>query len=734
MLYQQPQQRLSMQKYHYSSKLILISGFAFVIAIMSALTVTWAIHVFESKENIKVIFGEQKQSRLLVAMRDAARKRAIYLHRMAVMKDVFDRDAEYMKFNEAATDFVVARDELLSMEKEASREVLIWNKARPHIINGQTVQLETAELILQDRVNDANELLLDKVIPIQNQVNETLSAMFGVQKDTALNAYESAIERNENIYWIAVVSGSSAVLLTIFIAIVVIRRTAHAEASLDEARVAAQTATEMKSQFLANMSHEIRTPLTAVIGYADTLLTPGVNEQEREYSATRILNNGNHLLHIINDILDISKIEAGQLSIEKLEVSPTQLLMNVDSLIGGSIRDKGLDFRIHYDFPLPEKIQSDPTRLKQILLNLLGNAKKFTESGRIELFVNYLGETRQMRFEVVDTGIGMSAEEQARLFTPFTQGDTTTTRKFGGSGLGLYISRQLAQMLGGDLNCRSVKGQGSRFIATINTGVTDDTRFIDSLDAAPVKKAQSQRDVTPSLNGKVLLAEDNPDNQRLISLYIKRTGAHVVVVNNGQEAVEQAVGGDFDLIIMDMQMPVMGGAEAIQWLRNVGNQTSIAMLTANAMKEEKERCINLGASEFLTKPLDKQAFYTVLSRYLQPRVSEGDTSETVTDKFDDDLRRLTSDFIASLATYSADLQRSLEAGDWQKMQSIVHQLKGMGGSFGFPRITDLCETADEELKNDNLEQAINVVTELLDYCDQLGEDRDNSNLECSLGS
>ncbi|MGD8885869.1 MAG: hypothetical protein PVF34_09605, partial [Gammaproteobacteria bacterium] len=209
-----------MQKYHYSSKLILISGFAFVIAIMSALTVTWAIHVFESKENIKVIFGEQKQSRLLVAMRDAARKRAIYLHRMAVMKDVFDRDAEYMKFNEAATDFVVARDELLSMEKEASREVLIWNKARPHIINGQTVQLETAELILQDRVNDANELLLDKVIPIQNQVNETLSAMFGVQKDTALNAYESAIERNENIYWIAVVSGSSAVLLTIFIAIV----------------------------------------------------------------------------------------------------------------------------------------------------------------------------------------------------------------------------------------------------------------------------------------------------------------------------------------------------------------------------------------------------------------------------------------------------------------------------------------------------------------------------------
>ncbi len=240
--------------------------------------------------------------------------------------------------------------------------------------------------------------------------------------------------------------------------------------------------------------------------------------------------------------------------------------------------------------------------------------------------------------------------------------------------------------------------------------------------------------MTPLLKGKVLLAEDNPDNQRLISLYIKRTGAQVMVVNNGQEAVEQAVGGAFDLIIMDMQMPVMGGAEAIQWLRNVGNQTSIAMLTADAMKEEKERCINLGASEFLTKPLDKQAFYAVLSRYLQPQASDGVVNVLVADEFDNHMRQLTSDFVASLAAYSADLQRSLAAGDWQMMQSIVHQLKGMGGSFGYPRITALCETVAVELKNDNLEQAIDVVTELLDYLDQLGDSRDSSDVECGLGT
>ena len=723
-----------MQTFHYSSKLILISGFAFVIAIMSALTITWAIHVFESKENIKVIFGEQKQSRLLVAMRDAARKRAIYLHRMAVMNDVFDRDDEYMKFNAAATEFIVARDELLGMEKEASKEVLIWNKARPHIIDGQTVQLETAELILQDRALEANELLLEKVIPIQNNVNETLSAMFGVQKDTALQAYQAAIERNEKIYWIAIVSGSSSVLLTIFIAIIVIRRTAHAEASLDEARVAAQTATEMKSQFLANMSHEIRTPLTAVIGYAGTLLRRGVDKQEREHSATRILNNGNHLLHIINDILDISKIEAGQLSIEKLDVSPVQLLMDVDSLIGGPIRDKGLEFTINYDFPIPEKITTDPTRLKQILLNLLGNAKKFTEHGRIDLNVKYLKTTRQMVFEVQDTGQGLSDDELEKLFQPFTQADTSTTRKFGGTGLGLYISRQLAQMLGGDLSCQSEKEKGSRFTAKINTDVTEDSRFISSLDSMPVCSSQSERDVTPKLTGKVLLAEDNPDNQRLISLYITSTGASVVVVNNGQEAVEKAIGASFDLIMMDMQMPVMGGADAIQWLRQVGNQTPIAMLTANAMKEEKERCLKLGASEFLTKPIDKPAFYATLSRYLKAGQQSDGSAGIPESVYDSHMEQLVSDFVASLSGYLAELQRSVESADWRKVQSIVHQLKGMGGGFGFPQLTELCEKVEQNIMKNNMDQAVNSVLQLLEYMDQIITDHEKANHELKLGT
>ena len=702
-----------------------------MVVVITALTITWAINVFESKKNIKVIFGEQKQSRLLITMRDAARQRAIYLHRMITLTDPFERDEEYMRFNRAATDFVVARNELLGMEKVASREVLIWKKARPHIMDGQASQMETVDLILQDRSEEANELLLTKVIPIQNKVNETLSAMFGVQKETALKAYEEAIERNESIYWVAILSGSTAVLLTIFVAFVVVRRTVHAEAGLEEARVAAQTATEMKSQFLANMSHEIRTPLTAVIGYADTMLEQNVSEEDRNHTARRILNNGKHLLHVINDVLDISKIEAGQLSMEMLSISQLKLIMDVEWLIGSAIREEGLDFNVIYEFPLPEHIETDPTRLKQVLLNLLGNARKFTSEGSISLIVRYLEDKKQMCYEVSDTGIGMTPEEQSKLFKAFSQADESTTRQFGGTGLGLCISRQLAQMLGGDLKCESVKGRGSRFTVTIDANVTSETRFIDSLDESTTQQDFLKHREVPSLAGDVLLAEDNPDNQRLISMYIRNTGAEVEVVGNGQEAVEHAVARQYDLIIMDMQMPVMGGAEAVKWLRDIGNRTPIAMLTANAMKEEKDRCVGLGASEFLTKPIDKQAFYNVLERYLN---ASGEGNRVSSEEEIEHLKSLAIDFLASLPQHMNNLREALKQKDWENIKSTVHQLKGMGASFGFPKITELSQSIEINIKANEKKQALNELSQLLMYLEYLSSEQDEPDKDRRLGA
>jgi len=686
---------------------------------MSVLTFTWVIHVSESKHNIRSIFVEQKQSRLLMTMRDAARQRTIYLHRMAMMEDEFDRDEEYMRFKQAAADFIKARDELLSLEKDATEEILIWNRASPNIRKGQAVQQEVLELIMADKTSEANQLLLDKVIPIQDNINSILSAMFAVQEKIAEAEYYSVYTRNHKIHWIASLAGSGAVILTIIIAFVVTRRAMYAEASLLEARTVAQMATELKSQFLANMSHEIRTPLTAVIGYADTLLEHDLEEEEREHSVIRILHNGKHLLRIINDILDISKIEAGQLSIEKIVVSPVALMRDIDSLIGESIREKGLVFNINYHFPLPSEIVTDPTRLKQILLNLIGNAKKFTTQGSVDVDIAFLSSRNQLRYVISDSGLGMCEQQQSRLFKPFSQADASTTRKYGGTGLGLYISRQLAKMLGGDLICESQEGKGSRFIVSIATGSLSSGE-LNEIPLMEVRETLMESNksvfVIPSLRGTVLLAEDLADNQRLISRYIKSTGASVVVVDNGQLAVEQALANEFDLILMDMQMPVMGGGEAVQWLRRVGNMSPIAMLTANAMKEEKDHCMKLGVNDFLTKPIDKRSFFIVLAKYLKCN-DQSATQAPV--GFDEELAELVAQFIASLPDSLEELGRALDADDWDQVKAVVHRLKGLGGGFGFPKITDQCADVEVHIRGGDRAAAAAQLGELFSYIDQI---------------
>jgi len=703
---------------------------------MIAFTCSWIIHVSESKKNIYSILAEQKQSRLLIAMRDAARRKAIYLHRMAMMEDEPGRNHEYIKFKQADDGFIAARDELLSLERVTTEIISIWEKAKPYVDGGRAVQQAVLTLLLEGNILKANRLLLEKVIPLQNHVNNILSAMFTVQDHIAEAEHNEVYIRNQKIYWIALSAGSGAVILTFIIAFIVIRRATDAEAGLREARRVAQMATDLKSQFLANMSHEIRTPLTAVIGYADTLLEQNLPEEERQHSVTRILHNGQHLLRIINDILDISKIEAGQLALEKIVVSPLVLMRDIDSLIGESIRKKGLEFNINYQFPIPSKISTDPTRLMQVLLNLIGNAKKFTAQGSIDVDVRFLAASNQMCYVIQDSGVGMSTEEQARLFKPFSQADASTTREFGGTGLGLCISHQLAKMLGGDLVCDSQKGQGSCFVVTIAAGVADiseqhEAPMIETLEV--LEEANDDHFVVPSLEGKVLLAEDLPDNQRLISMYIMSTGASVVVVDNGQRAVEQALANEFDLILMDIQMPIMGGGEAVQWLRRVGNQSPIAMLSANAMKEEQEQCLEFGANVFLTKPIDKKSFFIMLTKYLCKNSRSGE--EVAPGIPNDDMAVLVAQFVASLPGSMHELQQALKMKNWAQVKSIVHQLKGLGGGFGFPKITEQCVDVETKVREENHAAAVIMLSELFNYVGEIVDAHtDNATKKRQLGA
>ncbi len=396
----------------------------------------------------------------------------------------------------------------------------------------------------------------------------------------------------------------------------------------------AESANRAKSEFLANMSHEIRTPMTAILGFSEFLTTEEGLEKAppaRRLALESIFRNGQHLLDIINDILDLSKIEAGKLTIEKRTCRPAKILQDLLTSLMIRAEHKHLKLTAEQVGASPDVVRTDPTRLRQILLNIVGNALKFTTVGSVNVRMSYEpldapGLTGHLRFEVEDTGIGLTGEEISRLFEPFTQADTSTTRRFGGTGLGLAISRRLARMLGGDVTVSAVPGMGSTFTFWVH--VEQVGSFAAQTGNREIGIPETQQRVgastaaTPELtNCRVLIAEDGVDNQRIISLFLRRAGASVTFVDNGQLAVatalaEDASGTPFDVILMDMQMPIMDGYQATKQLRSTGYQHPIIALTAYAMADDRERSLSAGCDEHLTKPLNREELLNVIARYV----------------------------------------------------------------------------------------------------------------------
>jgi signal transduction histidine kinase/DNA-binding NarL/FixJ family response regulator len=473
-------------------------------------------------------------------------------------------------------------------------------------------------------------------------------------------------------------------------------------------------ATHAKSEFLANMSHEIRTPMTAVLGYADLLLDREATPSDRLNYVQTIRRNGEHLLSLLNDILDLSKIEAGKMTIERIACSPIQTVCDVASLMRVRALGKDLTFDIEYETAIPETIQSDPTRLRQILMNLVGNAIKFTNMGGVRILVSCDRARSTLSFRVIDQGIGMSAEQVARLFQPFTQADNSMTRKFGGSGLGLVICKRLADMMGGSISVASELDCGSTFTLNVDTGPLDGVNMIENLTES-ILPIQPQAG-TPTrlvLDGTVLLAEDGVDNQALISAHLRKAGAKVQIAPNGRLAVEMALaassaGTPFDVVLMDMQMPELDGYGATSKLRLRGYSGPIVALTAHAMSTDRDRCLAAGCDEYLTKPIQRDLLLRTVRGFMASRPK----SAILVSEFanDEDMGELVDRFVSALPDRMDSLREALGNDDLEAAARIAHQLKGTAAGYGFAPITESAA---------RLESALHSNTDVKECADHL---------------
>lgn len=375
-----------------------------------------------------------------------------------------------------------------------------------------------------------------------------------------------------------------------------------AQQALERARDAAEEASRMKSSFLANMSHEIRTPLSAVLGYTELLATDGVNPEERQDCASRIHRNGQHLLALVNDILDFSRIESGRLEFSAEPFVLCELVDDLERDLKAVAQDKGLEMQTSWsvDYPPDHLLVTDRTRLRQILTNLLSNAIKFTADGSVSLAVETDLRRRILRFTVSDTGIGIAEDKIASLFEPFRQADETITRRYGGTGLGLAISSRLAAFLGGALFCESTPGSGSCFTLEIPLRTRQREAAYEKQTPAAAKPKLTATNQQP----RVLIVEDTPDLRQLMGSFCQALGLHFEMAADGAEAVERLGGSTpFSAVLMDMQMPVLDGYSATQTLRDSDYDGLVIAMTAHAMRGDREKCIDVGCDDYLAKPV-----------------------------------------------------------------------------------------------------------------------------------